>query len=75
MTRTVEACPECDRTSVARRQTKRPTFRCKKCGHRFDEPVEREARGPHTTALQAKALETMTPEDLDLSPIGERPST
>lgn len=79
----VYACPECDHSHITHRMKKRPRFRCPECKHEFDAPVERKdyrrtGDGPsqpaddyEPTGLVAK-LNRMDPEDLGLSPTGER---
>lgn len=37
-TETKEACPSCGLRSLSKRKTMKPTFRCVKCSHEFDEP-------------------------------------
>lgn len=71
---TVQACPYCDRSSVATNnigglQTTNPDadrYRCADCYETFDEPVEREQRGdpairPDSIAAKLDAAE---PDDL-----------
>lgn len=35
----IRRCPKCPSTTIDRRKTKKPTYRCNK-GHEFDEPIE-----------------------------------
>lgn len=69
----VQACPECDVAGNVYRRTdfeqadddKR--FRCGRCNARFDEIVEREAKGPRTGGKASKyedVLAEMDPEEL-----------
>ena len=37
--KTIRRCPECPSTTIDKRKTKRPTYRCNK-GHEFDVPLE-----------------------------------
>jgi len=68
MTRTVEACPECDSASF--QATKEDpvrgvtaaaeTYYCTDCGHRFDEPAERKAKtNSHGLSGTSQALADM----------------
>lgn len=66
----VRACPECDKAGItprqgwSRLQVGEEKYRCRKCGHRFDEPKVREPKdSSHPGGLQKKLLE-MDPDDL-----------
>lgn len=65
---TVAACPDCDSTGVHRRgrnATPGATYRCDKCGSRFDEYTERERdHGVRGDTLAGK-LANASPEDLE----------
>lgn len=37
--KTIRRCPECPSTTIDKRKTKKPIYRCNK-GHEFDEPIE-----------------------------------
>ncbi|WP_223857662.1 HNH endonuclease [Sphingobacterium micropteri] len=37
--KTIRRCPECPSTTIDKRKTKKPTYRCNK-GHEFDKPIE-----------------------------------
>lgn len=39
-TKPVRKCPSCHRSSIKRRTDLRPAFRCFRCLHEFDEPIE-----------------------------------
>ncbi|WEL29817.1 hypothetical protein [Haloferax volcanii] len=81
--RTLTACPNCDSAQINSRQPEHPTSRleesapryhCGDCDSDFDHPVEREARaevGTNPESLAAR-LEEADPEDVGLSPAGER---
>ncbi|QLH80967.1 hypothetical protein [Halosimplex pelagicum] len=66
----VEACPNCDRCDIHRRLRKEPAFLCDKCQHEFEEPVERPPKC--RSSGSRSSLDGLDPEDLGLSPIGER---
>jgi len=72
---TVMACPACDEASVETSATngRGPCashdhqYRCGRCGHTFDEPVERENRsngGPSIRNGLAARLERMNADDI-----------
>lgn len=69
----VYICPECEAAAEIRRRMRfdiadgDEEYRCAECGHRFDEPDERERRGTATGGHPAKyesELEAMDPDDL-----------
>jgi transposase-like protein len=71
--RLVKACPKCDFTTIVanpggmqRSQEPATDYRCRECGHAFDEPVEREARNNASVRGDCLAgkLDTMDPDDL-----------
>lgn len=68
----ITACPECDSPQLRTRTTKDPTHRCIGCGAEFDDPVERPPRTTMNRSHQAKYVARMDPEDVGLSPKGER---
>ena len=35
-------CPECGSTSIKKRKTKEPLYRCQRCGHEFERPTTTE---------------------------------
>lgn len=63
--RLITACPECDVAHITPATKHTDTkWRCKKCGHKFDEPVMRQPRSKSTlTGLPAK-LEAMDPAEV-----------
>jgi len=55
--RTVEACPDCDSTTIFRRTTKTPLYRCCDCSAEFAEPVERDAMWGRTVSKSTTMME------------------
>jgi ribosomal protein S27AE len=49
---TVEACPDCDSSTIMTRKTKTPLYRCGDCSAEFAEPVERDAKRGRTVDKQ-----------------------
>lgn len=64
--RVVQACPRCNSPDVHEREIKRPLYRCYDCGKEFAEPLERPPRSG------IPILDGLDPEDVGLSPLGER---
>lgn len=55
---TVKACPECDQAQIRYLTQKNgltdhdSKFECRRCGHRFDEPREREPKSRRPTPVE-----------------------
>lgn len=81
----VRACPECDSASTRRRHPSRASadrlddceYRCEECRTSFDQPVWRQPYHKPSvgTSPLARKLREADPEDLGLSPEGERDET
>lgn len=52
MSKTVEACPECDNTSIV---TAPGGYRCTECGNHFEEPNTRDSEGNAEAGHKGKA--------------------
>jgi transposase-like protein len=67
----IQACPSCDSASISHNphgiDSHKPDardWRCSDCQHKFDEPIEREAKGGSHRKGLAGQLARMEPEDL-----------
>ncbi|QLG62864.1 hypothetical protein [Halorarum salinum] len=78
----VECCPECGRARIYKLKRSLNgghadhefAYSCRICSHKFDDPDEREPRndgGMDPNSLAAR-LDRASPEDIGLSPVGDR---